>query len=379
MINPKAFIEYLDSVGFNFYTGVPDSVLEPFCSYLDFAKTRREHIIASNEGNAVALAAGNYLATEKLSIVYMQNSGFGNALNPLTSLTNEESYGIPMLVFIGWRGAPGVTDEPQHMLMGGILEQLLRLLNIRYVILSMDFEKAAQQIDEMKYIALSKMIPAAILVGKDTFEKTTDHKRKSNYSLSRELVVKTLLNKFCEDIIVSTTGKCSREVFEFLDLEKREHNNIFYCVGSMGHASSIALGIAKNYPNRRVVIFDGDGSLIMHMGALATIGCSKLKNLIHIVINNGCHESVGGQKTLGFEINISSIAKQCGYRRAIRIDSFQKLSDLSEDIFSVDGSNLIEILVNNNSRNDLLRPNIPLAKLKINFIHKLSESRNRIY
>jgi len=274
MISCKKFYDYLAKGEIDFFTGVPDSLLKDICAYVSDNAPQKRNIIAANEGNAVALAAGYYLATGKIGLVYMQNSGLGNAVNPLTSLADPEVYSVPMLLLIGWRGEPGVKDEPQHVKMGKVTLNLLETLGMPYRILDEDYENKIN--DAIEYMKNNKA-PYALVVKKGVFEEYKLQKKvKTNYELNREGAIKTVVQLLDEmDVVVSTTGKTSRELFELRDSNKQGHEKDFLTVGSMGHSSSIALGIALEKPNRNVYCFDGDGALIMHMGALSTIGNLK--------------------------------------------------------------------------------------------------------
>lgn len=355
MINCKKFYDELIKNEINFFTGVPDSLLKNICAYIDDNAYKKNNVITANEGNAIALAAGYYLATGNIALVYMQNSGLGNAVNPLTSLADKEIYSIPMLLLIGWRGEPGKKDEPQHITMGRITLKQLKTLGIPYKILDDNFEETIKE--AVDYMEKHKA-PYAIAVRKSTFEEyELKNKIKTNFELSREDVIKIivpLLDK--KDIIVSTTGKLSRELFELRKSLNQEHEKDFLTVGSMGHSSSIALGITLEKPDRNVYCFDGDGALIMHMGALAVIGQLKPKNFKHIVFNNYAHESVGGQPTAAFNVDIPAIAKSNGYIDAFLAATKEDIIKKIDKIKEIDGPVLLEIKINKNSRKELGRP-----------------------
>ena len=370
MMPCKLFYDNLIKNGIDFFTGVPDSLLKDFCAYVTDNAPEEKNIIAANEGNAIALAAGHHLATKKFALVYMQNAGLGNTINPLTSLADEEVYSIPMLLLIGWRGEPDVKDEPQHKKMGKITLQLLETLGIPYVILNGNYEEIIKNaIIHMK----NKKSPYAIVVKKDTFEKyELKNKKITNYGLNREGAIKTIVNLLDEDdIVVSTTGMTSRELFEIREANKQGHEKDFLTVGSMGHSSSIALGIALEKPNRQVYCFDGDGALIMHMGALAIIGQSNPKNFKHIVFNNYAHDSVGGQPTAAFNMDIPSIAKASGYIAAFSAETKEEIIDKIGKIKSMNGPVLLEIKVNKGARKDLGRPTTTPIQNKGDFMEFL--------
>ena len=355
MIDCKKFYKTLASSKIDFFTGVPDSLLKDFCAYVTDNTSQERNIIAANEGNAIALASGYHLATGKFGLVYMQNSGLGNAVNPLTSLADKDVCSIPMLLFIGWRGEPGVKDEPQHVKMGKVTLSLLDALKMPYAILNDNYEEIIKK--AVLYFKNDKS-PYAIIVKKDTFQKyELKNQQKTDFEMNREEAIKiivSLLSK--DDIIVSTTGMTSRELFEFRESRKEGHEKDYLTVGSMGHSSSIALGIALEKPERNVYCFDGDGALIMHMGALSVIGQLEPKNFKHIIFNNFAHDSVGGQPTATSKIDIASIAKANGYARAFSAETKNEIVNSIKKISSMDGPVLLEIKVNKGHRKDLGRP-----------------------
>ena len=330
MIEPKQFIERLRTGGVEFFAGVPDSLLKNLCAYITDNVSRENNIIAANEGGAVALAAGYHLATGKTGCVYMQNSGEGNAVNPLLSLMDADVYRMPLLMIIGWRGEPGVHDEPQHVKQGKL--RVIRETNGIF----------------------------ALIVRKGTFEEyKLQNQVVSDWALGREEAIKIVVDKLREDdIVVSTTGMISRELFEYREAKNQGHAHDFLTVGSMGHASQIALGIALQKPERRVVVFDGDGALLMHMGGMAIIGDYAPKNLVHIVFNNGAHDSVGGQPTVGQMIDVEAIAKAVGYADVISVDSQMSLMAAMNHVNCavIDGVSLINVNVRKGNRKDLGRP-----------------------
>jgi len=345
MISCQRFYEILMKNGIEFFTGVPDSLLKDFCAYVTDNASEKNNIIAANEGNAIALASGYHLATGKFGLVYMQNSGLGNAVNPLTSLADPEVYSIPMLLLVGWRGEPGVKDEPQHIKMGKVTLSMLDTLKIPYGLLDENFENTVNgAIEYMK----KNNTPYAIVVKKGIFEEyKLQNKKVTNYELDREGAIKTIIPLLDgNDIIVSTTGKTSRELFEFREEIKQGHEKDFLTVGSMGHSSSIAFGIALQKPNREVYCFDGDGALIMHMGALATVGNLKPKNFKHIIFNNFAHDSVGGQPTAAYSINITEIAKANGYKDGFSAQTKEQIIDYIKKIKEMEGPVLLEVKVN---------------------------------
>lgn len=358
MISVTDFYNVLKSGGVDFFTGVPDSLLKNLCAYISDNTSDSRHIIAANEGNAVGLAAGHWLATGKLPLVYMQNSGIGNALNPLISLADEDVYSIPMLLVIGWRGEPGVHDEPQHLKQGKITEGLLDCSGIPYIVLSTDWSEASAQLKEMLDSCKRLSKPHAVVIHKGTFDAYSSKSVvRNDFSVSREEFLKYLLECIApDDIVISTTGKLSRELYELRDLRKEGHYRDFLTVGSMGHTSSIALGVALEHPQRTVWCLDGDGSAIMHLGAIATMGSRFPGNIRHVIFNNGAHESVGAQPTVGLSIDFPAIASACGYKKVFSINNKENLVSVLKDIKGSDGPILIELQAAINSRKDLGRP-----------------------
>lgn len=358
MLSPKFFIDTLGAYGISFFAGVPDSLLKNVCAYISDNLDKKHNIIAANEGGAVALAAGYHLATGKIGCVYMQNSGQGNTINPLASLTDKEVYNIPVLLVIGWRGRPRVYDEPQHVKQGHITLALLDTMGISYDILSKDEEEAAKQIA----VAVSHMKATnevyALVVEKDTFDAyTLKNVRDNGLTLSREEAVQTVaaaLDK--KDVIVSTTGMISRELFEYRTANGQGHERDFLTVGSMGHASQIALGIALEQPERRVWCFDGDGAAIMHLGGMAIVAEEAPANYIHVIFNNGAHDSVGGQPTVGLDIDLCAIAKAVGYKETFSTDSKEELIGILGKVKGLQGPVLIQVCVKKGNRKDLGRP-----------------------
>ena len=375
MLSPKFFIDTLASWGVEFYTGVPDSLLKNVCAYItDYIEPRR-HIIAANEGGAVALAAGYHLATNKVGCVYMQNSGQGNTINPLASLTDREVYHIPLLLLIGWRGRPGVHDEPQHVKQGKITTGLLNTMGINYEVLSKEEDTARRQIEKAMTSIKETGDVYALVVEKDTFDTyTLQHTIPDTYPMSREEAIQTVAQAVePEAVVVSTTGMISRELFEYRAANGQGHGKDFLTVGSMGHASHIALGIALQQPSRRIYCFDGDGAAIMHMGGLAIVGSQKPANFIHIVFNNGAHDSVGGQPTAGHLIDFPAIALACGYRAAFSVSSRNELDGLLTTLRDAACPAMVEINVRKGNRKDLGRPTTTPIENKEAFMHFLSK------
>ena len=358
MINPKFFIVELGSNGLDFFAGVPDSLLKNICAYIADHKDEQHNIITANEGGAIALAAGYHLATGKIGVVYMQNSGEGNIINPLASLTDKEVYNIPVLLLIGWRGKPGVHDEPQHVKQGKVTTGLLNVMGVNYDVLSQDEEKAAKQIEKAIAVMKATNEVYALVIEKGTFE---DYKlqnvEENDLQMTREEAIQTVAASLGKkDVIVSTTGMISRELFETRTAWKQGHERDFLTVGSMGHASQIALGIAMEKADRKVWCFDGDGASIMHMGNMAIVASKHPKNYVHVVFNNGAHDSVGGQPTVGLKIDLPSVAKSVGYKETYSVDNMGKLKSILPSIVKAEGPVFLQVCVKKGNRKDLGRP-----------------------
>ena len=358
MISPKFFIDALASNGIDFFAGVPDSLLKNICAYITDNLPIEQNIIAANEGGAMGIAAGYHLATGRIPVVYMQNSGEGNIINPLASLTDKEVYNIPILLLIGWRGKPGVHDEPQHVKQGKVTTGLLNTMSINYTVLNKDEEKAKDQIQKaVDYMRRTNEV-YALVIERDTFDTyTLQNNADSGLTLSREDAMEMVVDSLRADtVVVSTTGMISRELFEIRERKGQGHAHDFLTVGSMGHASQIALGIALQQPNRPVYCFDGDGASIMHMGNMAITASMQPKNYIHVIYNNGAHDSVGGQPTVGLDIDFIAIAKAVGYMHTYTCDSVTSLKANLIEAQTAEGPSLIEVKVKKGNRKDLGRP-----------------------
>ena len=367
MIKPEFFVERLRENGIDCFAGVPDSLLKNFCAYITDHFDSRHNIIAANEGAAIGVAAGHYLATGQPACVYLQNSGEGNIINPLASLTDREVYNIPVLLLIGWRGRPGVHDEPQHIKQGKVTTGLLNVMGIEYEVLSKEEDKALQQICHAVKVLHNKEV-FAFIIEKDTFD---DYNLKNvefnDLALSREEAIQTIASAIGEkDCIVSTTGMISRELFEYRTIMSQGHKRDFLTVGAMGHASQIALGIAMEKTDRKVWCFDGDGATIMHMGSLAIVASKSPKNYVHVVFNNGAHDSVGGQPTVGLKIDLPAIADAVGYKATTSVDNKKDLVKALE--YNGDGPIFIEVKVKKGNRKDLGRPTTPPVQNKEDFM-----------
>jgi len=358
MIQPERFYQALAHEDITFYAGVPDSLLKNLCAYITDHADPRNNIIAANEGGAVGLAAGYHLATGKTPAVYMQNSGEGNVVNPLMSLTDRDVYHMPVLLIIGWRGEPGVHDEPQHVKQGKVTLPLLDAMGIEHAILSSDEEEAAAQVGHAAKRMRATGEAYALVIRKGTF---ADYKLQTTVAdesaLTREQAIQMVAGSMDDRaVVVSTTGKISRELFEYRAAEHQGHERDFLTVGSMGHASQIALGIALHQEDRPVYCFDGDGAVIMHMGALAISGSMAPDNFYHILFNNGVHDSVGGQPTVGYRIDLPEIAAACGYKTVLSVDNADDLSEVLDNLTDNEAPLFLEIKVKKGARADLGRP-----------------------
>lgn len=369
----KDFIKTLNS---DFYTGVPDSQLKALCNYLmnTYGIDSKHHIIAANEGNCVGLAAGYYLATSKIPVVYMQNSGEGNIINPVASLLNERVYNIPMIFVIGWRGEPGVHDEPQHIYQGEVTIKLLDDMQIKSYIISKDTdleELKNVMSDFNKQLKDGKQVAFVIRKGALEYDENVVYKNKN--IMKREEIIDHIVNISKEDPIISTTGKASRELFEIREKNNQSHEYDFLTVGSMGHSSSIALGVALQKPESKIWCIDGDGALLMHMGSAAVIGSLKPKNLVHILINNGAHETVGGMPTVLDKVNIIKLAEACGYKKIYSVNSFKELDNALIDTKNNNELSFIEVKSSIGARDDLGRPTTTAKENKEKFMNYLSK------
>ncbi|HIC38288.1 MAG TPA: phosphonopyruvate decarboxylase [Candidatus Marinimicrobia bacterium] len=369
-IKPAEFYDQLASHGVEFFTGIPDSLLKEFCLCIDDRIPGDKHIIAANEGNAVALATGYYLAQKSLPLVYMQNSGLGNAINPLLSLCDPDVYSIPLLVMVGWRGEPGVKDEPQHAKQGKVQLELLDAMDIPYEIISKDDDQFAKKISNAIEIAKTENRPVVLLIKNGTFEKySNDTQCSDDQRMNREEALKIILGNLDDNaIVVSTTGKTSREIFEIREKNRQSHEKDFLTVGSMGHCSDIALGIALAKPHRQVVCIDGDGAMLMHLGSLTSIATLKPKNFRHILMNNEVHESVGGQETAAKKLDLSAIVEAVGSSKMFKAETSDDLESNFNDFISCTGPSFLEVKIRPGSREDLGRPTIKPVDNKENFM-----------
>lgn len=361
-------------IGADFYTGVPDSQLKALCNYLmnTYGIDKRHHLIAANEGNCTALAAGYHMATGKVPVVYMQNSGEGNMINPAASLLHEKVYAIPMIFIIGWRGEPGVHDEPQHIYQGEVTIKLLEDMGIRSFVIGKDTtdEEAGRVMQGYRKI-LAGGGNVAFVIRKDALSYDGKTEYENGNEMIREEIIQHIIKVSDKDPVVSTTGKASRELFEARALNGQSHQSDFLTVGSMGHSSSIALGVAVNKPDTKVWCIDGDGALLMHMGAMAVIGASSPENMIHVVINNGAHETVGGMPTVAGKIDIVALAQACGYPNAVSVDTYENLDRELKNAKERRGLSLIEVKCSIGARDNLGRPTITPVEGKEDFMEYL--------
>lgn len=346
--------------GIDFFTGVPDSQLKGLCDtfFATFGVESKEHIVAANEGNAIALCAGHYLATGHPGLCYMQNSGLGNAVNPIASLMDQQVYGLPCLLVVGWRGEPGVHDEPQHVKQGQITLSQLELLDVPCMVLDKtmteaDFDAAFAEIRSH----LNAGRTAAIVVKKGGLTCSLKPRYGNSRTLTREDAAAHILHAADErDVFVSTTGKLSRELFELREAAGQGHEKDFLTVGSMGHASMIALGVSLEKPDRRVWCLDGDGAALMHLGAMAVLGRKKPANFLHVVINNAAHETVGGMPVCEGALDVSAVAKAVGYEHIFRAEDGDSLDAALAAAKACGGLALVEVMCAVGARADLGRP-----------------------
>jgi phosphonopyruvate decarboxylase len=375
MIEPKKLFEIFKKNGLTFFSGVPDSTFKGWMSFLESGDSKKslKNIISVNECEATAVCAGYHLSTGNVAVLYMQNSGLGKCVNPLTSLCDREVYSIPVLLVIGWRGEPGKHDEPQHKKMGRITLGLLDVLEIPYEILSENEEEAERTVEKMKRTAEQEKRPVAIIIKEGVvgdYKVGGEIKSKEEYEMTKEEAIKIILENIVDNsVVLSTTGKTSRELFECRVARKEEPKD-FYTVGSMGCSASIANAIALEKKEKKIFVFDGDGAILMQLGSMATIGHYKAKNLYHIVFDNGAYDSTGGQPTVSDTVNFEQIAKACGYESTRLIRTLDEINQMKE-ITKNDGPILIVIKVKKGSRKDLGRPTKTPIENKTSFMNFL--------
>ena len=375
MIRPSYFYNLLIKNGTDFFAGVPDSLLKNFCAYITDTAPAEKHIISANEGSATALACGYHFATGKIPLIYMQNSGEGNMVNPMLSIADKDVYSVPMLIVIGWRGEPGVHGEPQHVKQGKVTCDLLDAMKIPFEVLSENEDDLPAQFEKAYKYIKDNNAQYAFVIRKGTFD---EYKLQNNIpvegKMSREEAIeKIILNADSSTAFVSTTGMASRELYELRDKYNQGHEKDFLTVGGMGHASQIALSIAMQKKDRQIYCIDGDGASIMQMGGMATIGSRKPSNYVHFVLNNGAHDSVGGQPTVGRQIDLCAIAAGCGYENVVKVETPEELEAVLRDYETKDKLTFVEVMVTKGARKDLGRPKSTPAENKealMSFLNK---------
>lgn len=373
MINQKDFVNALENNGITFFTGVPDSFLNGFCEYIKTNIPQNRHIIAANEGNAIAIAAGYSFGTDCIPLVYMQNSGIGNAVNPLVSLADKNVYSVPMVLLIGWRGGPQSNDREQHKLQGEITPDLMDIMNIPYRILEDDSSQIPDMVRWAADTAKKSMAPVALIAKKGVFSGEKVPIIDNSFPLSREEAMETVLNIAPKNTVFSaTTGRAARELHALRDIRGEAHCFDFLNVGSMGHASSVAAGMALACPDRKVICFDGDAAAIMHLGSFTTDGKMQLPNLLHIVLNNGVHESVGGQPSAGRIVDFTAIAKACGYSTVdYPVNDKNSLEMAVKQLLSINKPGFIDMQIHAGLRPDLV-------PLRVNHNSIINELRSEL-
>ena len=369
------FFQSLIKNDIGFFTGVPDSLLKDICAYINDNSSTASHIIAANEGGAVALACGYHLSTGKIPLVYLQNSGLGNVINPLLSLADKEVYSIPLVFMIGWRGEPGVKDEPQHKKQGRVQNSMLEVMEVPFYIFDPE-QSIDHQISKAIKQAAESSAPVALVIREGSFEPYVAkvNSNEDDLVLTRELAIQEIIEAAGDEyFVVSTTGKSSRELYEYRQRFNKESENDFLIVGGMGHASQIALGLALN-SSRKVLCLDGDGAAIMHLGAFAITGSTCNRHFLHILINNGAHESVGGQPTAGFKISFTGIANSCGYTEAKTVTDATGIRDEISRLKQINAPVLLEVRVKCGSRKELGRPKTTPADNKLKLMQTVVNS-----
>lgn len=375
MVSCEELFRTFRKFGFNFYTGIPCSI---FKDWINFIVERKDtqHVIGTSEGETIAIATGYYLASKDFPVVYMQNSGLGNSVNPLTSLTAPEVFGIPFLLLISWRGEPRLEDEPEHKKMGKITTNILDTLHIPYSIMPDNIEGIEATLGEAKRFMQQKSTPYAILIGKGTIGKYDKVQKKIRFpsTISREEAIKLAADKLHKSgLIVSTTGKISRELFEYIESTRRNHQNIFYTVGSMGCSTGIALGLALRKKKKKIFLFDGDGACLMKLGSMATVGHYFPANFFHILFDNQCYDSTGGQPTVSKTVDFVGIAESCNYRYAELATSHEELEYSLNRLIRKRGPYMLVAKVKSGARDNLGRPTIKPQENKEKFIDFIKE------
>ncbi len=373
------FLSCMESLDIKFVTGIPDSLLKDVCACISEHLPANRHIIATNEGSATALAIGHYLASGKPALVYMQNSGLGNVINPLTSLADSQVYAVPMVLMVGWRGeirldGQQAHDEPQHIQQGKITEAQLKILNIPYRVIDGSMKIIEPTMREMVKKATMESRPVALLIRSGTFMPfKTGNTEEMGTGLTREAAIHAVVKGLPEQVcIVSTTGMASRELFEMRKADDTGHHRDFLTVGGMGHANQIAAGIAYTRPEQQVVCLDGDGAILMHMGGMAV--SADCPNLLHVVINNACHDSVGGQPTKGAVVDFCKIAAACGYTQVACAQTIEGIKNSVSTMMAKRGSSFLEIKCKKGARKNLGRPDRKPSQNKKEFMEFLQET-----
>jgi len=366
MINVKNLFKFIEKNKINFFSGVPDSILKNTKDYLE-RKNKQNHIIAANEGSAVSSCIGYFLATSKIGCAYMQNSGLANAINPLISIAHEKVYSIPLLLLIGWRGAPGDKDEPQHLVKGSITTKILKLLKIKYLIL--ESEKDFKKLGELIKFSRKNNSIVACLIKKNILNSKNNNNKNKLSGISRENFLKSLLTNINNSTnLISTTGYTSRELYQLRKKYYLKKGKDFYMVGGMGHSSMVALGVSL-HSSKDTICLDGDGSMIMHMGSIANIGTYAKKNYKHILLNNFSHESVEGQKTFSENLNFEKISSGAGYKKYFYLDKEKNIKKILKKFLICLGPCFLEVKIKQGVMKNLLRPN-DLIKIKKNFMKR---------
>ena len=366
MINVSSLIKLLNKNKSDFFTGVPDSVLKELSAALQ-NQSKKKHIIATSEGSAISIGIGHYLSTKKVPVIYMQNSGLSNALNPLISIAHKKVYSIPLILIIGWRGSPKIKkDEPQHNVKGKITEKILKLLNIKYTIIRSvpDLKKFEKQI---RFAKKNNSIVACLIEQKTLEKSKTESKKKDFYNLNKEIFLKTLINSLKKNTkIISSTGYNSRELMYIREKYNIKNSKDFYMVGGMGHTSSVALGYSLSTKHKTICI-DGDGSLLMHLGSIKTLGTFANENLKYILMNNNAHDSVGGQRTYANKINFNKLSKSLGFKKFHIISNKKNLKEKINKFLLERNISFLEVKVANNKIKKLPRPS-SLIEIKNEFM-----------
>lgn len=353
--------EALQAGGITFFTGVPDSLMKPLCAWV-LALDADRHAMQANEGTAVALAAGHALDGRGVAAVYLQNSGIGNAVNPLLSLAAPEVYGLPMVLLIGWRGAPGHRDEPQHQLQGRVLCAMLDAMEVPRYTLPDDPAEALDLARRLPGEARRARRPVALLVPPEGIGPAVTTVPKPTLSLAgaplrREEAIEAIVARAGQEAwVVATTGKTARELYAVRKTRGEEGQRDLLVVGSMGHASTIALGHHAAAPDRVVWCLDGDGAALMHLGAMPVLAAQAPARFVHVLFNNGVHESVGGQPLPVGPDLWAGLAAASGYVRVLRADTATDLQDALDTLPDPTGPVFLEVRVAPGSRPDLPRP-----------------------